>query len=394
MVCYKFIWNEMKNRALFVLLTIIFLSVVVKVNFPKTGGMRHLRPYLSDLFIGYEVKVPLPGEDFVVLIESGYPEPYFRKVIAKAFPEYKVIFTEEKTIAPQLVFRDYYRSSEITTMDELQNFVPYISSNGEPGDFMSFRSSGYPFMQFNTFQTNEKHHEYVPFAAIPKYTLKDELPKAQSNYGQYKSPRKKGIAYIHTNCQPNRDKLFFLLKEKLGNKIHALSKCPVSYVKTSEDQFPIPSRGGEEGPGNAGWAKLKDIYSDYNLVFAMENTNREGYITEKIINAYEGGAIPIFWGHSETASRFFNPKSYIDVSDFNSLEEARDYIVDILNSQKKLEEYLNQPMYTDINKIDPILFINQPTLGNKEEVVIDNMAKKLRKLYFETIARRGNRYSG
>lgn len=68
-------------------------------------------------------------------------------------------------------------------------------------------------------------------------------------------------------------------------------------------------------------------YSKYRFVFAMENRSVSGYITEKILNAYAAGAVPIFWGDSSTAKRLFNPESFLDVSDYNTPAEAAEAII-------------------------------------------------------------------
>jgi hypothetical protein len=44
-------------------------------------------------------------------------------------------------------------------------------------------------------------------------------------------------------------------------------------------------------------------YSDYKFAIVMENTEAPGYITEKIVSAFLGSAIPIFWGHTDVSTR-------------------------------------------------------------------------------------------
>ena len=41
---------------------------------------------------------------------------------------------------------------------------------------------------------------------------------------------------------------------------------------------------------------LIDEYSKFKFVLTMENGFRKGYVTEKIINAFVAGSIPIYWG--------------------------------------------------------------------------------------------------
>ncbi|WP_232262536.1 glycosyltransferase family 10 domain-containing protein, partial [Helicobacter pylori] len=61
----------------------------------------------------------------------------------------------------------------------------------------------------------------------------------------------------------------------------------------------------------------------FNLCF--ENSQGYGYVTEKILDAYFSHTIPIYWG-SPSVAKDFNPKSFVNVHDFNNFDEAIDYI--------------------------------------------------------------------
>jgi len=71
------------------------------------------------------------------------------------------------------------------------------------------------------------------------------------------------------------------------------------------------------------------------------------YLTEKIVNGFLSGCIPVFRGHSMTAKRFFNPKSYIDISDFQSFEDAARFIQKVDESRILAEGYLREPPLTE-----------------------------------------------
>ena len=76
----------------------------------------------------------------------------------------------------------------------------------------------------------------------------------------------------------------------------------------------------------------------------MENKIAPGYLTEKIGNAFNSGTIPIYWGDSETVSTFFNPESYIDVSNFRTPEAAAEYAIEVWRDSHKLQKYLDAPI--------------------------------------------------
>ena len=57
----------------------------------------------------------------------------------------------------------------------------------------------------------------------------------------------------------------------------------------------------------------------------MENTISEGYVTEKILNAFLAGSIPIYYG-DKLAKEIFNPDSFVNITDFESIEHCAEYV--------------------------------------------------------------------
>ena len=49
----------------------------------------------------------------------------------------------------------------------------------------------------------------------------------------------------------------------------------------------------------------------------MENSNGDGYISEKIIESFLAGTIPIYYG-DYMVDEYINPKAYILINLFNS----------------------------------------------------------------------------
>ncbi|KAG0014259.1 4-alpha-L-fucosyltransferase, partial [Podila clonocystis] len=88
-----------------------------------------------------------------------------------------------------------------------------------------------------------------------------------------------------------------------------------------------------EGKDWGNWMpkKLK-ILSGYPFVFAAENSNCLGYVTEKIYNALEVGAIPIYMGAADIAD-YVPEGSFVDVSKFKNFDEVAEYIKTVDRSQ-------------------------------------------------------------
>lgn len=64
--------------------------------------------------------------------------------------------------------------------------------------------------------------------------------------------------------------------------------------------------------------KLKFI-SGYKFNLALENSDVEGYVTEKILEPFISHTVPIYWG-TDLVKKDFNPASFINVNDFHTKE--------------------------------------------------------------------------
>ncbi|GAA9709333.1 glycosyltransferase family 10 [Helicobacter pylori] len=91
-----------------------------------------------------------------------------------------------------------------------------------------------------------------------------------------------------------------------------------------------------------------EFLSQYKFNLCFENTQGYGYVTEKIINAYFSHTIPIYCG-SPSVAKDFNPKSFVNVHDFNNFDEAIDYIKYLHTHQNA---YLDMLYENPLNTID------------------------------------------
>lgn len=147
------------------------------------------------------------------------------------------------------------------------------------------------------------------------------------------------MGYCSRNAVPLREQLFTLLRSKDKTKTsHGLGICQNTTGKLV----------------NGHWRNLTEIYKSYRFVIACENKSEPGYLTEKLINAFIGGAIPIYWGDNEFAIKFFNPKSFINLNDWTSLEEATDYIIALDNDDARRDEMATANIWKD--SVIPDLF--------------------------------------
>lgn len=88
---------------------------------------------------------------------------------------------------------------------------------------------------------------------------------------------------------------------------------------------------------------VKDKYEfqkNYKFSFAMENSQISGYTTEKIIDAWAAGTIPIYWGNPEIVKEF-NPAAFINITDN---ENWLNKVMEIDQSDQLYEQMMKEPI--------------------------------------------------
>ena len=85
---------------------------------------------------------------------------------------------------------------------------------------------------------------------------------------------------------------------------------------------------------------------DYKFTLAFENSSSSGYTTEKLVEPMLAQSLPIYWGNPDVG-RDFNPKSFINISDFPTFEAAIDYILKVDSDDQLYLSYLKEPWFKD-----------------------------------------------
>ena len=80
---------------------------------------------------------------------------------------------------------------------------------------------------------------------------------------------------------------------------------------------------------------------NYKFHLAFENMKVDDYVTEKIMESLAARTIPIYWG-SRSVKKEFGEGSYIDISDFDTLGRAIDYIKKVDNDDELYMNILRQ----------------------------------------------------
>jgi hypothetical protein len=104
---------------------------------------------------------------------------------------------------------------------------------------------------------------------------------------------------------------------------------------------------------------------DYKFSLAMENSGGDGYVTEKIVDSFLAGNIPIYYGDF-LIDEYINPKTYILIRGEMDIDEKIEYI-------KKIDN--NDYLYREIMKEKP--FVNNKVMSSVYSDEYKNFLKNI-----------------
>ena len=112
--------------------------------------------------------------------------------------------------------------------------------------------------------------------------------------------------------------------------------------------------GGRYRNNIGGRVKNKTRFlSSYKFSLAMENSNGDGYNSEKLIQSFLSGTIPIYYGNY-LIDEYFNPKAYILIKGEKDIRAKIEYIKSIDKDDEKYRSILRENVIVDNNFIKRI----------------------------------------
>jgi len=183
-------------------------------------------------------------------------------------------------------------------------------------------------------------HFGVPYASTSFASRAVHSPSALVAPRGHTNPEKRRFAaYLAYRCWPHRERFFQILDGAVRASgwegVDVLSRCGNTSASESQRRQARYS------------ATYMDdavaLFSGYRFALVFENRISPRYVTEKIVNAFLGGAVPIYWG-SPFVFRLFNPYAFIYVNAFVSFEAAARRIIEIAEDPAMYAAYLTAPV--------------------------------------------------
>jgi len=136
----------------------------------------------------------------------------------------------------------------------------------------------------------------------------------------------------------------------------------------------------------------KDFLAKHKFNIAFENCSYDGYVTEKIMEAFAAGVVPIYYGDPRIAEDF-NPKAFINAHDYPTFEATIDRIKEIDGNDSLYLSMLNEPIIqpgANVIELDEFLFsifdksLKEARRRSQSQPSKSMEAMKLRHEFYET----------
>ena len=121
------------------------------------------------------------------------------------------------------------------------------------------------------------------------------------------------------------------------------------------NQYKTIDNGGHSHNNIGGPVKNKqEFLMEYKFSFGMENSEADGYASEKILDSLWAGTIPIYYG-DYMIDEYINPKTYILIRGGYEVEEKIEYIKKIDNDDNLYRSILKEKVFIDDFFVDNII---------------------------------------
>jgi alpha(1,3/1,4) fucosyltransferase len=137
---------------------------------------------------------------------------------------------------------------------------------------------------------------------------------------------------------------------------------PASFTSRDEfmrrlSEYKKVDSGGKHLNNLGYFVKDKVIHeSKYKFSIAFENVNYPGYTSEKIIDAFQAGTVPIYFGNPRINEDFISAR-FINVHDYNSYNEAIQAIIEVDSDDELFNYYQQQDVVLNYDQQDFVDFL-------------------------------------
>ncbi|HEY3862240.1 MAG TPA: glycosyltransferase family 10 [Verrucomicrobiae bacterium] len=183
---------------------------------------------------------------------------------------------------------------------------------------------------FTSFYLDDPRHTRLPWYAV----LYNSSPAELLRGADFPSPQQilaektKFCSYVVSGHSRRRNRNRLEIFEKL------------SKYKRVESGGRFKNNVG--GPVAGGFAGKINFMRECKFHIAFENARLPGYTTEKLPQAFMARTLPVYWG-SPRVGEEFNPRCFIDASDFPNLDALVEKIIELDRDDDRYMQFFSEP---------------------------------------------------
>ncbi|XP_068577967.1 alpha-(1,3)-fucosyltransferase 4-like [Cebidichthys violaceus] len=133
-----------------------------------------------------------------------------------------------------------------------------------------------------------------------------------------------------------------LLAWVISNWSESHARVSIYYQLRRYVQVDVFGRSGRPVPEDSGGGSVVRLVGRYQFYLALENSQHTDYITEKLWNAVQAGAVPVVLGPSrQNYERFLPPEAFIHVDDFSTVRGLARYLLMLRRNPAQLRRHLD-----------------------------------------------------
>lgn len=213
-------------------------------------------------------------------------------------------------------------------------------------DYLFYSCFGFEHLKYDCIKIFYTGENLVPDFNLCDYAIGFHEISFNDRYLRMPLYQMYNKAYEKAICKNNYGDSFYL-NRKFCCSIISNSMANPARVQMLDllDQYKKVDNGGKYRNNVGGCVKDKlKFESNYKFVLCFENSSTIGYTTEKLLEGFAGGGIPIYWGNPNV-EREFNSKSFVNCNRFGSLQEALSYIKKLDKDDKKYLEMVRENIF-------------------------------------------------
>lgn len=271
-----------------------------------------MKEEINIIFIGFWPTFNISDNIFLNVLKTKYDV----KVLTEVY---------ENTKIDLLLYSCFYSDEEYNFIKSVNCKKLYYSGEN---DFPNFNVCDYAMTQ-NRFEFDNRHF-YLPYWFMSQLHYENDTLYVD----------------IDTNGIDDRN----LLNREFCSFVVSNNFCSM-HIRTKIfneiSKYKQVASGGKYLNNVGGQVKdKKEFLQKYKFNIASENSIVNGYITEKLVDAFNAHTVPIYAGPNDVINEF-NPASFINLNDFASFEDLLIYIERVDTDDELYMNMLKAPKIKD-----------------------------------------------